>query len=142
MGKIRGSKVFSKVDLVKAYHQIPLDGPSQDKTVVLTPWGTYKFKRLPMGLRNSAQSFQKLIALKLIWIHFIRKNRFEKLMVQKVKWIHLKVMTCTKYLKSKSRCGVSSSGKRSWLDGDYKVASNQAIVHTTLLKCSMYSHCY
>ena len=51
----------SKVDLVKAYHAIPLDEESQRKCTVLTPWGTYMFKRLPMGLRNSAQSFQKLI---------------------------------------------------------------------------------
>ena len=59
--KIKGAKIFSKVDLVKAYHAIPLDEESQRKCTVLTPWGTYMFKRLPMGLRNSAQSFQKLI---------------------------------------------------------------------------------
>ena len=31
------------------------------KTVTLTPWGPYRYKRLAMGLKNSAQSFQKLM---------------------------------------------------------------------------------
>ena len=31
------------------------------KATMVTPWGTYRFKKLAMGLRNSAQSFQRLI---------------------------------------------------------------------------------
>ena len=61
MGQIRGSKVFSKVDLVKAFHQIPLDPASQAKSTIVTPWGAFQFSRLPMGLKNSAQSFQRLM---------------------------------------------------------------------------------
>ena len=53
--------VFSKVDLRKAFYLVPLDLESQSKTITLTNWGTYKYKRMPMGLRNSAQTFQKLI---------------------------------------------------------------------------------
>ena len=60
-GKIQGSTVFSKIDLVKAFHQIPLDAESQEKTTILTPWGAWRFKRLAMGLKNSAQSFQRLM---------------------------------------------------------------------------------
>ena len=59
--KLQGAKVFSTIDLFKSYHQIPLDGPSSNKTCLLTPWGNFKFKRLAMGLRNSAQSFQKCL---------------------------------------------------------------------------------
>ena len=61
MGQIKGSSIFSKVDLVKAFHQIPLDPESQDKTTIVSPWGAWKFARLPMGLKNSAQSFQRLM---------------------------------------------------------------------------------
>ena len=60
-GKIKGSTVFSKIDLTKAYHQIPLCPESMKKTTVVTQWGAWQFRRLPMGLRNSAQSFQRLI---------------------------------------------------------------------------------
>ena len=61
VGNIKGSTIFSKVDLKKAYHQVPLCPESQRKTTVVTPWGAWKFTRLAMGLRNSAQSFQKLM---------------------------------------------------------------------------------
>ena len=57
----KGSSIFSKVDLVKAFHQIPLDPESQAKTTIVSPWGAWKFARLPMGLKNSAQSFQRLV---------------------------------------------------------------------------------
>ena len=59
--KIQGATVFSRVDLVKAFHQIPLDKESQRKSMVITPRGASQFVRLPMALRNSAQSFQRLI---------------------------------------------------------------------------------
>ena len=56
--KIRGATVFSRVDLVKVFHQIPLDKESQRQSTVVTPWGAWQFVRLSMGLRNSAQSCQ------------------------------------------------------------------------------------
>ena len=59
--KLKGAKVFSKVDMLKSYHQIPLTESSAAKTVVLSPWGTFKFVKLAMGLRNAAQSFQKMM---------------------------------------------------------------------------------
>ena len=54
--KLKGSNTFSKVDLVKASHQIALDEASKMKTTVKTPWGVYFFKRLAMGLFNSRPS--------------------------------------------------------------------------------------
>ena len=62
VGELKDAKVFSKIDLVKAFHQVPLDDVSKPKTTVLTPWGAYMFARLPMGLKNAAQSFQKMMA--------------------------------------------------------------------------------
>ena len=57
-----GSTVFSKFDLRRGYYQIPLSPESQAKTITLSPWGgAYKFKRLAMGLRNAAQSLQKMM---------------------------------------------------------------------------------
>ena len=59
--KLLGSTIFSKVDLYKSYHQIPLNQSSSQKTTLISPYGTYRFRRLAMGLRNSAQSFQKMM---------------------------------------------------------------------------------
>ena len=59
--KIAGSRLFSKLDLKAAYFQIPLSPSAQAKTITLSPWGAWKYLRLPMGLRNAAQSLQKMM---------------------------------------------------------------------------------
>ena len=58
---IKGAKIFSKLDLFKAFHLIPLTPSSSAKTATITPWGLFVYKRLAMGLRNSCQSFQRLV---------------------------------------------------------------------------------
>ena len=56
---IAGSTIFSKVDIVKAFHHLSIDKRDRWKTCIITPWGLYNFRRLAMGLQNSAQSFQR-----------------------------------------------------------------------------------
>ncbi|KFD65722.1 LOW QUALITY PROTEIN: hypothetical protein M514_22061 [Trichuris suis] len=58
---ISGAQIFSKIDLVRAFHQISMDPASIAKTAVSTPFGLFKFLRMPFGLRNAAQSFQRPI---------------------------------------------------------------------------------
>ena len=59
VGHLNGSRVFSKLDMVKAFYNIPLSEESSNKTTIVTPWGAFKYRRLAMGLRNSAQSYQR-----------------------------------------------------------------------------------
>ncbi len=56
-----GAKVFSKLDISKAYFQIPLDDDSKDCTTTITPLGLRRYNRLPMGLTDSASAFQRRI---------------------------------------------------------------------------------
>ena len=58
---IAGSKIFSKVDMTKAFHQIVIDKRDRHKCCITTPWGLYQFRRLAMGMQNSAQSFQRMV---------------------------------------------------------------------------------
>ena len=56
-----GAAVFSVVDLVGGYHQIPMHEDHIQKTAIITPFGLFEFVRMPFGLKNSAQAFQHLM---------------------------------------------------------------------------------
>lgn len=58
---LAGNSVFSKIDLQKAFHQVPIHEDDICKTAITTPFGLYEFTSMTFGLRNAAQTFQRLI---------------------------------------------------------------------------------
>lgn len=56
-----GKKIFSRIDLRKAYQQIPVVTENIPKTAVITPFGLFEYLRMTFGFSNAGQTFQRYI---------------------------------------------------------------------------------
>ena len=53
----RGTKHYAVFDALKGYHQIDLDEESRALTTFMTPFGRYRYCRLPFGLSSAGDVF-------------------------------------------------------------------------------------
>ena len=60
LDQVGDCKFLSKIDLSKGFYQVPLSEADKDKTVFCTPFGKFRFNRMPFGLVNALATFQRM----------------------------------------------------------------------------------
>lgn len=61
LAALPGAKWFSTMDLASGYNQVPVAEKDKMKTAFCTPFGLFKFNRMPFGLGNTPSTFQPLL---------------------------------------------------------------------------------
>ena len=61
IGKLRGCKHLTRLDIIAAFNKIRMHPDSEDLTTFTTALGQYKYRVLPFGLTNGPSTFQQYI---------------------------------------------------------------------------------
>ena len=62
---MNGAKIFSKLDIKKAFHQIPLAEESRNLTTITTHLGLFRYTRLHMGISCASEIFSEAFRVML-----------------------------------------------------------------------------
>ena len=63
MDSLAGANVYIVIDMIAGYHQVDMEEESSEMCAFSTRKGHYQYKKMPMGLRGSGMTFQKMVTL-------------------------------------------------------------------------------
>jgi hypothetical protein len=64
--KVTGSSRISMIDGFSGYNQISVLPEDREKTTFTTPWGTFMYAKIPFGLMNAGETFQRAMDIAFI----------------------------------------------------------------------------
>ena len=70
--ELEGFQYATALNLNMGYYTIRLDPGSQDMCTIITPWGKYKYLRLPMGIMCAPDIFQEKMSNLMEGLEFAR----------------------------------------------------------------------
>ena len=92
MAQVANAKFFSKLDLTKAYWQIPIVQSDKEKTAFVTLEGLYHFNVLPFGMVNAPATFTRMMR-KLLKGQSHVVNFIDDILIYTDTWIeHLQIL--------------------------------------------------
>jgi len=59
--RVTGSGMMSLLDGFSGYNQVMVKKEDRHKTTFTAPWGTFEYLRMPFGLTNPGETFQRAI---------------------------------------------------------------------------------
>ena len=72
MQELEGFQFATALDLNMGYYTIRLDPGSQDICTIITPWGKYKYLRMPMGINCAPDIFQEKMSCLMEGLEYAR----------------------------------------------------------------------
>ena len=84
--KLAGKKIFTTLDLMQGYLQIPLSEEAKRKTAFVTPDETGQFERMIFGLTNAPARFTQLMHRVLGNLKDIIQNFLDDLLLAAIDW--------------------------------------------------------
>ena len=111
--RVVGASRISLLDGFSGFNQILVHPDDQDKTAFTTPWGTFKYVKMPFGLKNAGATFQRAMDIAFakeihdfLVIYLDDLTPFSKSDQEHLKHLRQIFITCRKY-------GISLNPKKS-----------------------------
>jgi hypothetical protein len=64
--RVVGAQRISMLDGYSGYNQISMMEEDKKKTTSTTPWGTFMYEKIPFGLMNDGETFQRAMNIAFI----------------------------------------------------------------------------
>ena len=111
--RVVGASRISLLDGFSSFNQILVHPDDQDKTSFTTPWGPFKYVKIPFGFKNAGATFQRAIDISFpkeihdfLVVYLNDLTPFSKSDLEHLKHLRQIFVTCRKY-------GISLNPKKS-----------------------------